>query len=69
MKHTTTGALLALTLASSSALAAWPNITVSYLQPTGVAEANTPIEMWVRVTADREIGTAAGVSETGGLLP
>lgn len=60
MKHTTTGALLALTLASSSALAAWPNITVSYLQQTGVAEANTPIEVWVRVAADREIGTAAG---------
>lgn len=60
MQHKTTGALLALTLASSSALAAWPNITVSYLQPTGIAEANTPIEMWVRVTADREIGTAAG---------
>jgi len=60
MQHKTTGALLALTLASSSALAAWPNITVSYLEQTGVAAANTPIEMWVRVTADREIGTAAG---------
>ena len=43
MKHATTGALLALTLASSSALAALPNITVSYLQQTGVAQANTPI--------------------------
>lgn len=60
MQHKTTGALLALTLASSSALAAWPNITVSYLEQTGVAAANTPIDMWVRVTADREIGTAAG---------
>lgn len=60
MKHITTGALLALTLASSGALAAWPNITVSYLEQTGVAAANTPIEMWVRVAADREIGTAPG---------
>lgn len=60
MKHQTAVALAALTLASSSALAAWPNISVSYLQQTGVAEANTPIEVWVRVAADREIGTAAG---------
>lgn len=31
MNHKTAGALLALTLASSSALAAWPNVTVSFL--------------------------------------
>ena len=60
MQHKTTGALLALTLASSGALAAWPNITVSYLEQTGVAAANTPIEVWVKVAADREIGTALG---------
>ncbi len=60
MNHTTTGALLALTLASSSALAAWPNVTVSFLEQTGVVAANTPIELWVHVSADRDIGTALG---------
>lgn len=59
MKHKTKVALSALTLASSFAVAG-PNLSVSYLEPTGVAAANAPIEMWVRVSADNEIGTALG---------
>jgi len=59
MKHKTTGALSALTLASSFAVAG-PNLSVSYLEPTGVAAANAPIEMWVRVSADNEISAALG---------
>lgn len=59
MKHKSMGALTALTLASFSAMAG-PNLSVSYLEPTGVAAANAPIEMWVRVSADNEIGTALG---------
>jgi hypothetical protein len=59
MKQMTKVALAALTLASSSAMAA-PSVSVSYLEPTGVAAANAPIEMWVRVAAVNEIGSALG---------
>ena len=44
MEHMTTGALMARTLTSSGALAASPNIKVSYLEQTGVAQANTQLK-------------------------
>jgi PEP-CTERM motif len=59
MKQMTKVALAALTFASSSAMAA-PSVSVSYLEQTGVAAANMPIEMWVRVAAVNEIGSALG---------
>lgn len=59
MKRMILGACMATGLMGGNAMAA-PNITVSYLQQTGTVAVDTPIELWVRVTSDREIGTALG---------
>jgi PEP-CTERM motif len=39
---------------------ATPNISISYLQPTGTVNIDTPIEVWVQVNTDREISDDFG---------
>lgn len=39
---------------------AMPNITVSYLQQTGTVAVDTPIELWVHVSSDGEVGNGLG---------
>lgn len=52
-------ALCAFTLATGAAQAS-TKISIDYLQPSGTVNTDTPIEVWVKVSADRAIGNELG---------
>lgn len=59
MQRRTLRALAAMALVAGTAHAS-PNISIAYLQPSGTAWVDAPIEVWVQVSTDREISDDFG---------